>query len=43
MEIINWNMVKHPLNWVILFLMVFVPLTLAHVLLGKPNEDEGGN
>jgi hypothetical protein len=24
MEVVNWNLIRHPMNWVILFLMVFI-------------------
>ena len=33
MEIINWRLVGHPLNWVTVFLMVFVGGLLAHLVL----------
>jgi hypothetical protein len=31
MEIINWGLIKHPINWVILFLMVFIAMTALHL------------
>lgn len=24
MEVVNWQLIKHPMNWVVLFLMVFI-------------------
>lgn len=24
MEVVNWNLIKHPMNWIVLFLMVFI-------------------
>jgi hypothetical protein len=38
MEIINWRIAKHPLNWVTLFLFVFIAGIAFHfilTLLGK--------
>lgn len=32
MEIINWRLISHPLNWVTLFLMVFIALFLFHMV-----------
>jgi hypothetical protein len=32
-ELINWNIAKHPMNWIVLFLMVFIGGILAHLLL----------
>lgn len=34
MEIINWRLVLHPMNWVILFLMVFIAMIFLHFVLG---------
>ena len=33
MEIINWRLVSHPLNWVTLFLMVFIAGIGFHFIL----------
>lgn len=33
MEIINWKIASHPMNWLVLFLMVFIGGILAHLLL----------
>lgn len=31
MEILNWGLIKHPMNWVILLLMVFIAATALHL------------
>jgi hypothetical protein len=33
MEIVNWRIVSHPLNWVTLFLMVFIAGIAVHFVL----------
>ena len=33
MEVINWRLVTHPLNWVTVFLMVFIAGIAAHFIL----------
>lgn len=33
MGVINWRLVQHPLNWVTVFLMVFLVGLLAHFSL----------
>jgi hypothetical protein len=30
-EVLNWGIVKHPMNWVILFLMVFIAMLALHL------------
>lgn len=35
MEIINWNIVSHPVNWVVLFLMVFIAAIALHFILSS--------
>lgn len=35
MEIINWRLIAHPMNWVIVFLMVFIALIAVHLVFGK--------
>lgn len=38
MEIINWKLIAHPMNWVVLFLMVFIAGIAIHLIfrgLGK--------
>lgn len=34
MEVVNWKLVSHPMNWVILFLMVFIAGIALHFILG---------
>ena len=33
MEIINWELIKHPLNWVIIILMVLIAGIFLHLVL----------
>lgn len=33
MEIINWRIVGHPLNWITVFLMLFIAALGAHFVL----------
>ena len=33
MEVINWRLVGHPLNWITLFLMVFIAGIAIHFVL----------
>jgi hypothetical protein len=33
MEVINWRIVSHPLNWLTLFLMVFIAGIAIHFVL----------
>lgn len=33
MEIINWRIVAHPLNWLTLFLMIFIAGIAFHFIL----------
>lgn len=33
MEIINWRIASHPLNWLTLFLMVFIAGIAFHLIL----------
>jgi len=33
MELINWNILKHPMNWVILFLMILIAGFALHLVL----------
>lgn len=33
MDVVNWKIVSHPMNWVTLFLMVFIGGIAAHLLL----------
>lgn len=34
MEVLNWKLLSHPLNWVIVALMVFLAAVAAHLVLG---------
>lgn len=31
MEIVNWDLIKHPINWVIVILMLFIAMTALHL------------
>jgi hypothetical protein len=46
MKIINWELMSHPMNWLILFLMVFIPVVAIHVIAGgpppSPSPTQGG-
>jgi hypothetical protein len=33
MEVINWRIAGHPLNWITLFLMVFIAALAIHFTL----------
>jgi hypothetical protein len=33
MQVINWDIISHPMNWVILFLMVLVAMIALHLIL----------
>lgn len=33
MEVVNWKIASHPMNWIVLFLMVFIAGILGHLLL----------
>lgn len=33
MEVVNWKIASHPVNWIVLFLMVFIGGILGHLLL----------
>ena len=35
MEVINWKLVGHPINWVNLFLMVLIASIALHLVLSK--------
>ena len=44
MEIINWKIASHPMNWVVLFLMVFIAMLFVSIILnqfGTPAKAEG--
>lgn len=33
MDIVNWDLVKHPINWIIVLLMVFIAGIALHLIL----------
>lgn len=33
MKILNWELLSHPLNWVTIFLMVFIAALAFHLIL----------
>jgi hypothetical protein len=33
MDLINWKMISHPLNWITFFLMVVIAAAIGHTLL----------
>lgn len=33
MEVVNWRLISHPMNWVVLFLMVFIAMMLVHFVM----------
>lgn len=33
MELINWRIVRHPLNWITVFLMIFIAGIAIHFVL----------
>lgn len=35
MEILNWKLLAHPLNWIVLFLMVFIAGFALHLIFGQ--------
>lgn len=45
MEVINWRIVSHPLNWITVFLMVFIAGIAIHFILthmgAVPASSEG--
>jgi hypothetical protein len=41
MEIINWKIISHPMNWIVLFLMVFIAGLAIH--WGAKAVGYGGN
>ncbi len=36
-ELVNWGLLKNPINWIIVFLMVLIALFAAHIVLGQHN------
>lgn len=37
---INWELAKHPMNWVILFLMITIAVVAADCVLGLKTTSE---
>jgi hypothetical protein len=35
MEIVNWKLAGHPMNWVVLLLMVFIAMIAVHFVLSR--------
>lgn len=33
MEIVNWNLMKHPINWIVILLMLIIAGLFGHYLL----------
>jgi hypothetical protein len=33
MELVNWRIVKHPLNWITIFLMIFIAGIAIHFVM----------
>lgn len=31
MEVVNWGLIKHPINWITLMLMVFIAMIAVHL------------
>lgn len=42
MEVINWRIAGHPLNWVTLFLMVFISGIALHFILTGAGQTPAG-
>lgn len=36
---INWKLVSHPMNWVVIALMWIIPLIALRIVLGPPPEE----
>lgn len=46
MEFINWNLMRHPLNWVTIFLMLFIAGIALHFIMqafgiNAPDKNKG--
>lgn len=37
MDLINWGLVKEPINWVIVFLMLAIAAALLHLVIPSAN------
>ncbi len=33
MEVVNWNLLKHPMNWIIVILMVIIASIALNLIL----------
>lgn len=40
MQIINWDLASHPMNWMTVFLMVFFASIAAHLILSSLAPEE---
>jgi hypothetical protein len=43
MQIINWEIAKHPMNWVIVFLMVLIAGLFVHLVLRLYGVEPAGD
>jgi len=34
MEVLNWRLLTHPMNWVVVFLMVLIAALAIHLIFG---------
>lgn len=35
MQLINWELASHPMNWIILFLFIFIAGFVLHLILAN--------
>lgn len=40
MQIINWDLASHPMNWATVFLMVFLASIVVHLILSALAPEE---
>lgn len=40
MQIINWDLASHPMNWITLFLMIFISSIVLHLILSSLAPEE---
>lgn len=38
-HLINWNILSHPANWIIIFLILYLTALIAKVLVDASNGD----
>jgi hypothetical protein len=43
MKIINFDLIKHPMNWIIVILMVFIAGVAFHLVLNWAGISSSGN